>query len=84
MISAFYRHVQVDSRARLIIAINIGKRGHIAEGAILGCGAIVLWDVPSYTVVEGMLASALRKVQAIRRHYLGKEVEHPHHSSAGY
>jgi len=41
--------------------VTILKSVHIGEGSVIAAGAVVTKDVPSYTIIAGVPARALRK-----------------------
>lgn len=68
-------HVHIATGARLASTITVGTGAHIGagatirqcihigEGAIVGAGAVVVKDIDPYTVVAGVPAKLLKKIQ---------------------
>jgi len=52
------RGASVGSNATILAGVTVG------EGAIIGAGSVVTKDVPPYTIVAGVPARVLRKVEA--------------------
>lgn len=69
-------HVHIATGARLASTVQVGKGAHIGagatvrqcitigEGATVGAGAVVVKDVPPHTVVVGVPARILKRVEA--------------------
>jgi sugar O-acyltransferase (sialic acid O-acetyltransferase NeuD family) len=78
-------HVHVSSGATLAAAVRVGLLAHIGagatvrqgirigEGAIVGAGAVVVRDVASWTVVVGVPAQVLKRVENEESAYAATE-----------
>ncbi len=58
------RNVWVGAKATILGGVHIG------DNAVIGANAVVTHDVPAYTIVGGVPARVIRKIQPSGGHYL--------------